>query len=117
MVDGVWLVGPAFALRASARQAGFVLLRESANELETGRGDKTAEGGIWPWAPTRPPCQARRWLTALDDVRNWPSVRRELGRGYASSLKGLKTFSPGRRKSRSLPVTIVRLWRRAVAAM
>ena len=32
-------------------------------------------------------------------------------------LKGLKTFSPGRRKSLSFPVTIVSPCRRAVAAM
>jgi len=31
----------------------------------------------------------------------------------ASSLNGLNTFNPGRRKSWSLPVTIVRSWRRA----
>jgi len=36
---------------------------------------------------------------------------------YGSSLNGLKTFRPGRRKSRSLPVTIVSPWRLAVAAM
>ena len=34
-----------------------------------------------------------------------------------SSLNGLNTFNPGRRKSWSLPVTIVRSWRRAVAAI
>ncbi len=37
--------------------------------------------------------------------------------GYANSLNGLKTLSPGRLKSRSFPVTITSLWRRAVAAM
>src|SRR3954452_14006185 len=36
---------------------------------------------------------------------------------YGSSLNGLKTFSPGRRKSRSFPVAIVKPCRRAVAAM
>ena len=34
-----------------------------------------------------------------------------------SSLKGLNTLSPGRLKSRSLPVAIVSPCRRAVAAM
>src|SRR5438309_9953610 len=38
-------------------------------------------------------------------------------RGYANSLNGLKTLSPGRLKSRSFPVAIVRPCRRAVAAM
>jgi hypothetical protein len=37
--------------------------------------------------------------------------------GYLSSLNGLKTLSPGRRKSRSLPITIVSPRRLAVAAM
>ncbi len=37
--------------------------------------------------------------------------------GYANSLKGLKTLSPGRLKSLSFPVAIVSPWRRAVAAM
>ncbi len=37
--------------------------------------------------------------------------------GYGSSLNGLKTFSPGRLKSRSFPVAMVSPWRRAVAAM
>ena len=42
----------------------------------------------------------------------------EIGRrGYVNSLNGLKTLSPGRLKSRSFPVAIVRPWRRAVAAM
>jgi DNA replication protein DnaC len=36
---------------------------------------------------------------------------------YDSSLNGLKTLTPGRRKSRSFPVTTVSRWRRAVAAM
>ena len=34
-----------------------------------------------------------------------------------SSLNGLKIFRPGRRKCRSLPVTMVRPYRKAVAAM
>ena len=38
-------------------------------------------------------------------------------RGYANSLNGLKTLSPGRLKSRSFPVAIVRPCRRAVAAI
>ena len=39
------------------------------------------------------------------------------GSNSDNSLKGLSTFNPGRRKSLSFPVTIVRSCRRAVAAM
>ena len=46
------------------------------------------------------------------------SNRRRCAQCYeGSSLNGLKTFNPGRRKCLSLPVTMVRLCRRAVAAM
>ena len=64
-----------------------------------------------------PSVPAGQYLVAL---RFGTPLREQLFRlaaPYAESSKGLKTRTPGRRKSRSFPVTTVSPWRRAVAAM
>jgi hypothetical protein len=55
------------------------------------------------------------WLTEMPGFTSSPWIRG--ASGYGSSLNGLKTFRPGRLKSRSFPVAMMRPYRRAVAAM
>ncbi len=68
----------------------------------------------------------REFGVVLESMRaGVPAARRVAAAGGAgvgqrplrSSVNGLKTLVPGRRKWRSLPVTIVSPWRRAVAAI
>ena len=79
----------------------------------TGDTEFKAVGGAIPvrWLPDHRAAGRERRAPIAINTNRLRAAR------YASSLKGLNTLSPGRRKSRSFPVAIVRPWRRAVAAM
>ena len=100
--------------KAEMPGAGAVLQKVQSGKQKAESSNRGLPASFGPYSapfrfstPADPECMV---ITAYWPLSTGPSP-------IASSLNGLNTFNPGRRKSWSLPVTIVRSWRRAVAAI
>ncbi len=99
-----------------SRRSGAPCEKSSSVRIRSAGPGGRACGTNSPFAPARSACSmaARTWGVWRDPGNHRD---RPYSRSAGNSLNGLKTFRPGWRKSLSLPVAMVRLWRRAVAAM
>lgn len=90
--------------------------RQTAYSTDAGPTTTHNSGELSGTSPTRSPIMPSVSQANERAIAIFQRITRRR-RGYANSLNGLKTLSPGRVKSRSFPVAIVRPWRCAVAAM